>query len=409
MNNANTTTPSEPWKQCTVGDLGTFRKGRGIRKSEVLTHGIPCVRYGEIYTVHKSIIQRCQSFIDRRTTKSSERLEYGDVIFAVSGETSEDIGKCSTFVGTYEAYVGSDTLILKPNGVDPIYLGYALNYGEVLKQKQILGQGDAVVHLSLNHLLKVKLLLPPLIEQQAIGAELSQVDIELDSLDALINKKRDIKQGAMQALWINSESWAEVELKRVLLDHFCGPSPTCEERNVKGDEWGVLRTTCATWEDGWNWRSHKLLPRSYWGQDARMVRVGDTIITKAGPRHRVGVPAFVDFIPNNILPSGKMIALRPNPAAIEPYFLTLALRERAVQHFLNERTTGMAESQVNFENRALMSAIIKVPAPCEQKEISIVSRDMDAEIDSLVALREKKVLIKLGMMQELLTGRTRLR
>ena len=255
---------------------------------------------------------------------------------------------------------------------------------------------------------KMEVVVPNLDEQIAIANVLSDVDLLLESLDKLITKKRAIKRGAIQQLWSKSRSWAEVEVKQVLIDHFCGPSPTCEERNIKGDEWGVLRTTCTTWESGWNWRSHKLLPRSYWGQDSRMVRIGDTIITKAGPRHRVGVPSFVDFIPNNIVPSGKMIALRPNPAVIEPYFLALALREKSSQHFLNERTTGMAESQVNFENQTLLNTLIKVPSPTEQKEITSVILDLDAEIDALVALREKTALIKIGMMQNLLTGEVRL-
>jgi type I restriction enzyme S subunit len=289
--------------------------------------------------------------------------------------------------------------------IDFVY--YALEYA--VPRLRLMAGTTATPMVSKKSFLTLQIPMPiDLSEQAAIAEVLSDTDLLLESLDNLITKKRAIKQGAMQQLWSKSRSWAEVEVKRVLIDHFCGPSPTCEERNIKGDEWGVLRTTCTTWESGWNWRSHKLLPSSYWGQDARMVRIGDTIITKAGPRHRVGVPSFVDFIPNNILPSGKMIALRPDPAVIEPYFLALALREKSSQHFLNERTTGMAESQVNFENKALLNTPIKIPSLAEQKEITTVSRDLDADIDALVALREKTAQIKTGIMQDLLTGKVRL-
>jgi type I restriction enzyme S subunit len=251
-------------------------------------------------------------------------------------------------------------------------------------------------------------LIPERDERRKISDALVDMDLLVRNLDKLIAKKRNIKQASMQKLWSQSKSWNQIEVNQVLLDHFSGPSPTCEERNIRGSEWGVLRTTCTTWEYGWNWKSHKVLPRSYWGQESRKVRVGDTIITKAGPRHRVGVPSFVDFVPDNIVPSGKMIALRPNPSLIDPLFLSLALKEHSSQAYLNERTTGMAESQVNFENRALLGTLIKVPSLAEQMRIAEVSTSIDAEINALVALREKTALIQIGMMQELLTGRTRL-
>ena len=68
----------------------------------------------------------------------------------------------------------------------------------------------------------------------------------------------------------------------------------------------------------------------------------------------------------------------------------------------------MAESQVNFENEALLNAPIRIPDIAEQKAISEVISDMDAEITALEQRRDKTKAIKQGMMQSLLTGRVRL-
>src|SRR5207302_669179 len=138
------------------------------------------------------------------------------------------------------------------------------------------------------------------------------------------------------------------------------------------------------------------------------VRRGDVIVTKAGPRHRVGVVAWVDFVPPRIIVSGKMIGLRPNREKIVPLMLASAISASEAQLFLDQRTTGMAESQVNFENRALLETPILFPKIDEQAAIATVLSDMDAEVAALERWRDKTSAIKKGMMQQLLTGRVRL-
>ena len=76
--------------------------------------------------------------------------------------------------------------------------------------------------------------------------------------------------------------------------------------------------------------------------------------------------------------------------------------------YLDQRTTGMAESQVNFENDALLDSPIRIPDISEQRAIAAVLSDMDAELTALEARRDKTRALKQAMMQELLTGRTRL-
>jgi type I restriction enzyme S subunit len=258
--------------------------------------------------------------------------------------------------------------------------------------------------------------LPPLTEQRAISEALSDVDALLTGLERLIDKKRDIKQAAMQQLLTGQTrlpgfqgEWEAKSVQDVVGSYFCGPSPTCDERNIQGDvEWGVLKTTAATKENGWDWTKHKALPPMYWNKPALELKVGDVIVTKAGPRHRVGVPAWVNYVPPRIIPSGKMIALRPKPEKVVPLMLAAAISARESQTFLDQRTTGMAESQVNFENSVLLDTPIRVPTIEEQTAIATVLSDMDAELAALETRRDKTRALKQGMMQELLTGKTRL-
>lgn len=412
MTNQPVSIAQEPWQTTNLKRLGSFYGGLSGKSKEHFGSGraqyVPFVNVMANLRIDPNALEQ----VDVADNEYQNPVRFGDLLFNGSSETPEEVGLCSVIdFEPGKLFLNSFCFGFRPFSLDHfdgVFFAYLFR-SSIGRQIMVgLAQGSTRYNLSKPKLLAAELLVPSVQEQRSIAALLTDVDLEIDSLDALIAKKRNIKQGAMQKLWSQSQSWNQIEVHQVLLDHFSGPSPTCEERNIRGSEWGVLRTTCTTWEYGWNWKSHKVLPPSYWGQESRKVRVGDTIITKAGPRHRVGVSSFVDFVPDNIVPSGKMIALRPNPSLIHPLFLSLALKEHSSQAYLNERTTGMAESQVNFENRALLGTLIKVPSLGEQMRIAEVSTNIDAEIKALVALREKTALIKIGMMQELLTGRTRL-
>lgn len=191
---------NEPWRPLTVAELGKFNKGRGIRKDDVSETGIPCVRYGEIYTRHHDVIRTFHSFIARDVAATSHRLAPGDIIFAASGETAVEIGKCVAFLGAEEAYVGSDTVVLSPAGHDSTFLSRLLNTPSVAAQKTRYGQGDAVVHISARNLGRVQVSVPPLVEQRAIAEVLTDMDAEFEALKARRDKTQALKQGMMQEL-----------------------------------------------------------------------------------------------------------------------------------------------------------------------------------------------------------------
>jgi type I restriction enzyme S subunit len=103
-----------------------------------------------------------------------------------------------------------------------------------------------------------------------------------------------------------------------------------------------------------------------------------------------------------------MIGLHLNPGKVVPLMLAAAVSAPVAQLYLDQRTTGMAESQVNFENTALLETPIRIPRIEEQTAIAEVLSDMDAELAALTQRRDKTRALKQGMMQELLTGRIRL-
>ncbi|MFA0811685.1 restriction endonuclease subunit S [Microbulbifer epialgicus] len=191
----------EDWSLVTLGSVGQFSKGSGVNKAEAHSGDIPCIRYGELYTLHHNVIRQFSSFISRSVATSAKRLLKGDILFAGSGETKEEIGKAAALVSEIEAYAGGDIVILSPRGCDSAFLGYCLNSSEVITQKSSLGQGDAVVHISANALSSIRVKLPNLHEEQrAISQVISEFDEEIRVINQRLLKAQHIKQGMMQQL-----------------------------------------------------------------------------------------------------------------------------------------------------------------------------------------------------------------
>jgi type I restriction enzyme, S subunit len=191
---------SDKWRNCSLSQLGTFAKGRGIKKDEVSDEGLPCVRYGEIYTQYENYTSRLLSRIPVAAAASARSISKGDLLFAGSGETAEEIGKCVAYLGDEEAYAGGDIVVFTPAAEDSLFLGHLLNHDTVVAQKSRFGQGDAVVHISASNLGRLELYLPEPNEQRAIAAVLSDMNSEIAALERRRDKLKAIKQGMMQAL-----------------------------------------------------------------------------------------------------------------------------------------------------------------------------------------------------------------
>lgn len=188
------------WEVKRLGEIGVFLKGSGVKKDESLSGALPCIRYGEIYTRHHDYVKEFHSFISADVASTARLLKKGDILFAGSGETREEIGKCVAFIDDFEAYAGGDIVILRPQGTDPLFLGYALNTPGINRQKASKGQGDAVVHIGSSALADIDLALPPLSEQTAIAEVLSEMDAEIAALERRREKTLALKQGMMQEL-----------------------------------------------------------------------------------------------------------------------------------------------------------------------------------------------------------------
>ena len=184
-----------------LSSLGKLLKGKGISKTDVQQKGIPCVRYGELYTKHHRIIREFTSFILEDKKSKSMPLKRNDILFAGSGETITEIGKSAAFVGDFEAYAGSDTLLFRPVNMDGYYLGYLMNSQIVRQQLNKYGTGATVMHIYNSDLAKVQV---PKISQETqvkIGEKLEEISKSTFTLEAKISSSKALQKSLINQVF----------------------------------------------------------------------------------------------------------------------------------------------------------------------------------------------------------------
>src|SRR6185437_16137558 len=160
--------------------------------------GVRCMRYGELYTAFGDYASDVRSFVSPAVAATALPLRAGDLLFAASGETREEIGKCVAYVGPTPAVVGGDVVVLRGDRFNPIFLALLANAPQVISQKARIGQGDAVVHIYKHSLSAIEVNLPPREEQDAIAQVAVDADRETKVLSDRLTKAHSVKQGMMQ-------------------------------------------------------------------------------------------------------------------------------------------------------------------------------------------------------------------
>lgn len=188
------------WHEVELGQLGVFLKGRGINREQVRPSGIPCIRYGELYTAYHDYARETVSFVDPDVASSALPIRSGDLLFAGSGETKAEIGMTVAYVGEADAVAGGDIIVLRGTGFDPIFVGSLLNTPTLVAEKASRGQGDAVVHIGAGALSALRVRLPAIDEQREIAEVLQGVDAEVEALGRRLESARAVKVGMMQEL-----------------------------------------------------------------------------------------------------------------------------------------------------------------------------------------------------------------
>ncbi|MFV0150275.1 restriction endonuclease subunit S [Empedobacter falsenii] len=266
--------------------------------------------------------------------------------------------------------------------------------------------GSTIKHIYITVVDKMPIVLPPLAEQEAIAAALSDADAWIDSLEQLIAKKRLIKQGAMQTL-LTPPSHAEAleawEVKKLgeVASYRRGSFPQPYGLDKWYDDTNGM-PFIQVFDVAKN-RKLKIDTKRKISELAQPMSVfvpkGTIVLTIQGSIGRIALTQYDAYCDRTLLIFEKI------DSGLDKFYFLLAVEQ--IFEIEKEKAPGGTIKTITKE--ALSDFEIKYPKSLsEQERIATILSDMDAELEALATQLGKARQIKQGMMQELLTGRTRL-
>lgn len=394
------------WQAPKVGEVcGFIVPGRN--KPKLFDGDIPWITTPDLAdggTVSTSRLGLCVSSAEAKAV-GSRIVPAGSVLMSCAGELGiVAIAETEIVINQQlHAFIPTDR-------VDGKFLLNALAYRK--EQIAACGTKTAVPYLNKAACNSIALPLPPLPEQRVIAAALSDVDALLAGLDRLISKKRDLKQAAMQQLLSGKTrlpgcvmEWG-VKTLGELGSTFGGL--TGKTKADFGDGTGHYVTFMNVMTnvviDCGSFDRVRVLPT----ESQNRVMKGDLLFNGSSetPEEVAMCGVLSADVPDLFLNSFCFGFRFREGAEAAGLFLAYYFRSEVGRELVKSLAQG--STRYNLSKGALLKAALRLPSLPEQIEIASVLSDMDAELSTLQARRDKTRALKQGMMHELLTGKTRL-
>lgn len=356
---------------------GVVQVGRNIEG------GVPIVAIKFVKEISWAPLHRTSKDLERAYARS--RVQSGDVLISIKGT----IGRVGLVPSGFAGNISRELARLRPRrNYCGEYIAHQLESVSTQARISRAVVGTTRLEFSIATLRQFKLPIPATLEEQrAIAAALSDVDELLAGLDRLIAKKRDLKQAGMQQLLTGQtrlpgscDGWETAPLGDLALI-----SKGEYLRSEELDDAGAF----AHLNGG-------VTPSGY----TTKFNTGANTIAISEGGNSCG---FVQFLAEPYWCGGHCYSVVPK--SIDNRFLYQALKGRQQAIMALRVGSGLP----NVQKTALLGFKLQFPtSSAEQTAIATVLSDMDAELTALEARRDKTRALKQAMMQELLTGRTRL-
>ncbi|MGK8471930.1 restriction endonuclease subunit S [Stutzerimonas stutzeri] len=405
----------EEWDAMHAGEVGIFRGGNGfpIAAQGAISGDFPFFKVSDMNNQGNEIFMTASNnYISDQARKNigatifpAESIIFAKVGAAVFLERKKILSQQSCIDNNLAAFV------IDKAKADTRYIHSLL----LTKKLGDLVATTALPALSSKQLNELPLAIPPLPEQQIISSIVSDLDQLIRSMNKLITKKCDIQQASMQQLltgqlrlpgfsgaWETRSLLEIAENKKALFDD--GDWVEAEHitnqgvRLVQTGNIGVGHFVEKTTRKYIYETSFKIL-------NCKELKIGDILICRlAEPAGRACI--FPDIREEKVITSVDVTIFRPNPEIANRNFLVQLFSTSSWFKSVLDQVGGTTHKRIS--RGALGRIKVSLPRVEEQAAIATILSDMNIEIAALEARRDKARQMKLGMMQELLTGRIRL-
>jgi type I restriction enzyme S subunit len=326
----------------------------------------------------------------------------------VSGNGA-NLGYVHYYNGKFNAY--QRTYVISDFSTDVQFLKLFLDRNLQQRIRVEVNAGNTP-YITMGTLTEMRVMLPRSPEEQrAIAGTLSDIDALIQSLDQLIAKSRDLKQAAMQELLTGNKrlpgfqaKWDQIELGELF---------NFKNGLNKGKEFFGHGTPIVNYMDVFSKSALfssklegrvSLTPQEYKNFE---VKRGDVFFTRTSETtDEIGIASVMIDEPSLTVFSGFLLRGRPKDDRLRDDFKAYCFGSEFVRKQIVSKASYTTRALTN--GKILSAVVLPVPSILEQRAITEVLLDMDAELDALEQRRDKTRSLKQGMMQELLTGRIRL-
>ena len=356
--------------------------------------------------ISQIFVSETENYLTEAGSFLSRILDKETLIIANSGAT---LGVAKLLSIKCCANDGIAALLDFDKNISKFYVVYFINT-KIKYLREVVATGNGQPNLNTDLIGKIQIPLPPtLTEQTAIATALSDVDGLITGLEKLIAKKRNIKQGAMQQLLQPKEGW-EVKKLGDVITNFQNGYGFSAIGYVKS---GIPIITMAQigLDGSFNFDESKV---NFWKpEDFSMlknfhIKNGDLIIAMTDVTPEKNLIGRMAIVKTNrtLLLNQRVGLLRLDDTKVNAYFLKTLSNMRVWRTYcIGSASLGV---QANIGTKDILNGELSLPNINEQNKIAETLYDMDTEITALEQKLEKYKKVKLGMMQELLTGKTRL-
>ncbi len=393
-------------------DVKTGPFGSALHQSDYVSDGgtpiITVEHLGDWGVVHDNLPRVSDADWDRLRAYS---LQPGDIVFSRVGSVDRN----ALVRDAEKDWLFSGRLLrvrIREGGVDPRFLSFQFHSEPFKRRVHTVAVGQTMASLNTQILKGLLVALPPLPEQRFIAAALSDMDALLQGLDRVIAKKNDLKKAVTEQLMTGQtrlrgfhDKW-EVHTLDQLGSTFAGLTGKTKSDFGAGGALYVTFMNVMTNViiDNGSLDRVRVSPK----ESQNPVIKGDVLFTGSSetPDEVAMCAVQMADVPNLYLNSFCFgFRLRDSREA-DPLFLAHYFRSPAGREVVKSLAQG--STRYNLSKRSLLAAALRLPTPAEQSAIAHVLSDLDAELASLKLRRRKTWDIRQGMMQELLTGETRL-
>jgi type I restriction enzyme S subunit len=390
----------EEWEVKRLGELATVKDGTH-QTPKYVPSGVPFYSVEHVtsgdFANTKFISEQEHCFLTRFF-----RIEKGDILMTRIGS----IGECKLVDWEVRASFYVSLALLKIHGEASAAFIAQYSYSAAFKREIELHSLQSAIprKINLGPISDVRVLIPLPAEQRAIAKVLSDVDALLGALERLIAKKRDLKQAAMQQLLTGQTRLPgfhrEWELKRLgeVAEMGSGGTPTSSvPAFYDGDIPWVSISDMTKGGKVIVGTDRNLTGAGFANSAAQMFQVGTVLYAMYASLGECSIAGI------SLCSSQAILGICPSDGLSNEFLYYYLTSIKPIVKSLGQQGT-----QANLNKGMVQNFQFRMPLLPEQRAISAVLTDMDAELAVLEARLAKTRALKQGMMQELLTGRSRL-